>query len=318
MFFVDKPYISEFFKATLRDNAIPVVGTDIAQKMSLYNGTNIITEEEAIEIVKQLDDPTIYTTSENSYHWISKHLYFSDISEKIELFKNKYKFRELTKSIFPNLYFREIPTKDLKRIEFDKISLPFILKPITGFFSIGVYKVSSYSEWVKTMDLITEEIAPTKNLYPECVLNTNSFIIEEYIDGEEFAIDAYYNSIGEPVILGIFKHIFSSDNSVSQRVYCSSKEVIESNLEEFTNFLEKIGDLAKIKNFPLHIELRRNSNGILLPIEVNPIRFAGWCTTADLSFLAYGFNPYLYFYYQKKPDWCQILKEKEGKLFSIV
>ncbi|NEP86942.1 MAG: ATP-grasp domain-containing protein, partial [Okeania sp. SIO2C2] len=146
------------------------------------------------------------------------------------------------------------------------------------------------SEWVKTIDLITKEIAPTRNLYPESVLNTNSLIIEEYIDGEEFAVDAYYNSIGKPVILGIFKHIFSSDNSVSQRVYCLCKEIIESNLEELTNFLEKIGNLAKIKNFPVHIELRRNSNGILLPIEVNPIQFGGWCTTADLSFLAYGFN----------------------------
>ncbi|GGA37333.1 ATP-grasp domain-containing protein [Okeania sp. KiyG1] len=299
MFFVDKPYVSEFFKATVRDNAIPVVGTDIAQKMSLYTGTKIITEEQAIEIVKQLDNPTIYTTSENSYHWISRHLHFSDLPEKIELFKNKSKFRKLTKSIFPNFYFREIPTKDLKRIEFNQIPLPFIIKPTIGIDSRKVYKVSSYSEWVKTIDLITKEIAPTRNLYPESVLNTNSFIIEEYIDGEEFAVDAYYNSIGEPVILGIFKHIFSSDNSVSDRVYFSSKEILESNHEEFTNFLEKIGDFARVKNFPVHIELRRNSNGILLPIEVNPIRFSGCCGTADLSFLAYGFNPYLYFYYQK-------------------
>ena len=67
MLFVYKPYISEFFKATIRDHNIPVVGTDIAQKMNLYSGTNIITEEQAIEIVKQLDNPPIYTTSENSY-----------------------------------------------------------------------------------------------------------------------------------------------------------------------------------------------------------------------------------------------------------
>ncbi|NEQ74304.1 MAG: ATP-grasp domain-containing protein [Okeania sp. SIO2C9] len=123
-------------------------------------------------------------TSENSYHWISKHLYFSDIPEKIELFKNKYKFRKLTKSIFPNFYFREIPKKDLKRIEFNQIPLPFIIKPTIGIDSRKVYKVSSYEEWMKTIDLIKEEIAQTKNLYPESVLNTNSFIIEEYINGE--------------------------------------------------------------------------------------------------------------------------------------
>jgi hypothetical protein len=48
------------------------------------------------------------------------------------------------------------------------------------------------------------------------------------------------------------------------------------------------------------------------------MRFGGWCTTADISFLAYGFNPYLYYYSQKKPNWSEVLKGKEGKLFSII
>jgi len=56
----------------------------------------------------------------------------------------------------------------------------------------------------------------------------------------------------------------------------------------------------------------------LLPVEVNPMRFGGWCTTPDLSFLAYGFNSYLYYYLQKKPNWPEVLKGKEGKLFSII
>ncbi|MBW1644070.1 MAG: ATP-grasp domain-containing protein, partial [Deltaproteobacteria bacterium] len=69
---------------------------------------------------------------------------------------------------------------------------------------------------------------------------------------------------------------------------------------------------------PVHIELRRDNDGTLLPIEVNPMRFGGWCTTADISFLAYGFNPYLYYYSQKKPNWPDVLKGKEGKLFCII
>ena len=76
--------------------------------------------------------------------------------------------------------------------------------------------------------------------------------------------------------------------------------------------------MAGVKNFPVHIELRRDNDGALLPIEVNPMRFGGWCTTADMSFIAYGFNPYLYFFLQKKPNWSEVLKGKEGKLFSII
>jgi len=318
MFFVDEPYVSNFFKMTIRDNDISIVGTDIAKELDLYNGTKVISESIAIEMARESDTPIIYTTSENSIGWISKHLPFSKLPEKIQIFKDKLKFRELTKLISPNFYFKEVCVENLKNIEFDELPLPFIIKPSVGFFSMGVYKISNIEDWVKTIDLIFAEIDQKKDLYPSEVFNASTFIIEQFINGEEFAIDAYYNSIGECVILGIFKHVFSSGADVSDRVYISSKEIIENNLKNFTDFAEKIGKLAKVKNFPVHIELRRDNDGTLLPIEVNPLRFGGWCTTADVTYLAYGFNPYLYYYLQKKPNWSEILKGKEGKLFSII
>jgi len=318
MFFVDKPYVSDFFKMTVRDNAIPVVGTDMAKELGLYRGTKVISEDRAIEMARESDNPIIYTTSENSIGWISKHLDFINLPEKIALFKDKLKFRELIKSIFPNFYFKDVRVEDFKKIQFNELPIPFIIKPAVGFMSMGVYKVSNFEEWVRTIDSITAEIDHVKDLYPAEVLDISSFIIEQCINGDEFAVDAYYNSIGEPVILSILNHTFSSDTDVSDRVYISSKKIIENNLKEFTEFAGKIGNLAGVKNFPVHIELRRDNDGTLLPIEVNPMRFGGWCTTTDMSFLAYGFNPYLYYYLQKKPNWSDILKGKEGKLFSII
>lgn len=303
---------------TVRDNAIPVVGTDIAKKLGLYSGTKVISEDRAIEIARESDNLIVYTTSENSIGWITKHLAFINLPEKIALFKDKLKFRELIKSIFPNFYFKKVRVEDLKKVLFNEMPLPFIIKPTVGFMSMGVYKVSNLEEWTNTIDSIIAEIDQIKDLYPTEVLDTSSFIIEQCINGEEFAVDAYYNSIGKPVILSILKHTFSSETDVSDRVYISSKKIIESNLEEFTAFVGKIGNLAGVKNFPVHIELRRDKDGALLPIEVNPMRFGGWCTTADISFWAYGFNPYLYYYSQKKPNWSEVLKGKEGKLFSII
>ena len=318
MFFVDEPYVSEFFKRTVKDNAIPVVGTDTAKNLSLYPGTIFISENEAIELTQTTDMTAIYTNSENAIGWIAKHLAFSDLPGKIDLFKDKLKFRELTKSIFPGFIFKGVQVENLRDINFSELPLPFIIKPTVGFFSMGVYKVSNLEEWENTIDSLLAEMDQVKDLYPEEVLNTRSFIIEQLIEGEEYAFDAYFNSTGEPIVLSILKHVFSSDADVSDRVYISSKEIIENNLDEFTEFARKIGDLADVKNFPVHIELRRDENGILLPIEINPMRFGGWCTTADLSFLAYGLNPYLYYYSQKKPDWPDILKGKERKLFSII
>lgn len=318
MFFVDKPYVSDFFKKTVKENNIPVAGTKMANNINLPSGTNVINEKDVIEILKQTENPIIYTTSENSIEWIAKYLKFSHLPEKIELFKNKFKFRELTKSFFPNFFYQEIQFDDLKKINVDDLPFPFIMKPTIGFFSMGVYKVSGSDEWENTKNLISAEIEQIKDLYPREVLDTQSFIIEQCIQGDEYAIDAYYNSEGAPVILSIFKHAFSSESDVSDRVYISSKEIIENNLEEFTDFILKIGELAQVKNFPVHIELRRDGDGTLQPVEINPMRFGGWCTTADVTSLAYGFNPYLYYYHQEKPNWSKLLKDKEKKLYSII
>jgi hypothetical protein len=318
MFFVDEPYISNFFKQTIRDNQIPVVNTDAAKKLNLLPGTKLYSEDQAIKIAGESDSLLFYSTSENSIGWISKNLAFSDLPNKIEQFKNKAKFRELTQSMFPKFFYKEVTINELESIQFVGLPLPFIIKPNVGFFSMGVHKVNSAEDWKKTKIAIQEEIEQMHGLYPDEVLDTGSFIIEQCIEGDEFAVDAYFNSTGEPVILNILHHTFSSESDVSDRVYTTSKGIIESNLGEFTKFVGKIGLLTNMKNFPVHIELRRDKEGTILPIEVNPMRFGGWCSTPDLAYAAYGINPYLYYYTQQKPNWTELLNDKEGKLFSVI
>lgn len=318
MFFVDKPYVSEFVKKTLRENKLPVVGTPVAKNLELDAGTVLLLEDEAIELARRQKTPMLYATSENCIGWMARHLSFTDIPAKIELFKNKVKFREMTRPIFPEFYFREIRMDDLETIRFEDLVVPFIIKPAVGFFSMGVYKVTNHGEWVAVIAAIKAEMEKTRGLYPEEVMDSRSFIIEECIEGEESAIDAYFDADGEPVVLGIFKHVFSSGYDVSDRVYISSKSIIEENLIEFSEILGKIGTMAGARNFPVHVEVRRTDEGRVLPIEVNPMRFGGWCTTADMTFRAYGFNPYLYYFAQQRPDWDAILRGKDGKLFSII
>jgi ATP-grasp domain len=318
MFFLDKPYVSDFLKSTLKENFIPVVGTKIIKELDLPDGMNIISEEEAIELVKKSNDLSIYCTSENSIGWISKNLDFCQVPKGIELFKDKVKFRKLIKPLFPDFYFKAINFNDFDHINYEVLPSEFIIKPSIGFMSVGVHRVTCKKDWERTKVSIKEEVKQSLGLYPLEVINVKEFIIEECIDGDEYAVDVYFNALGEPVILNILEHIFFSDSDVGDRIYSTSKEIIEKNLQEFTSFMQDIGELANIQNFPLHVELRRDKNGILLPIEVNPMRFGGWCTTADVACKAYDFNPYLYYYNQKKPDWNKILANKKDELYSIV
>ncbi|APG24493.1 ATP-grasp domain-containing protein [Syntrophotalea acetylenica] len=318
MFFVDKPYVSEFVKETLLENALPVVATTVAKSLGLKDGTRFLAEDEAVEQARQGRVPLLYATSENCIGWIAEHLSFTGIPAKIELFKNKLKFREMTRPFFPEFYFREVLIEDLATVRFDDLPVPFIIKPAVGFFSMGVHKVASREEWTAAVAAIRSEIDRTRGLYPEEVLDSRAFIVEECIDGEEFAVDAYFDAAGAPVVLGIFQHVFASGYDVSDRVYITSKAIIEENLAAFSELLGQIGKVAGVRNFPVHAELRRTAAGRVVPIEVNPMRFGGWCTTADLTFRAYGLNPYLCYFSRQRPDWPRLLEGKAGKLFAIV
>ena len=318
MFFLDMPYVSKFLQETLRDDDIPIVGTKAVDNLDLLDGLNIISETKAIELLRGNQDMPLYCTSENSIGWISKNLSFTPLPEKINIFKDKLKFRNLIKPLFPDFYFKEIKYDKLDMVRYEDFPKEFIIKPTVGFMSAGVHMVSNKIEFQNSINSIKKELEELKGLYPSEVLSAKEFIVEEIIYGDEYAIDVYFNSFGEPVILNILKHIFFDDSDVGDRVYSTSKKIIKDNLKEFKYFLNKIGKLADIRNIPLHVELRKTKSGELIPIEMNPMRFGGWCTTADMAHMAYNFNPYLYYYNQKKPDWNEILKEMGDEFYSIV
>lgn len=318
MILLDKPYVSEIFRKTIVDNEFLVVETNSLSALSIGKELPLITENDVIRRFKSEDNCLLYSNSENSIDWIVSNLAFTELPKTIALFKDKTAFRQLTCELFPNFFFKQVKIEELVKLNVDNLPMPFIIKPNVGFFSIGVHKVSTKKEWDITVKLILDELQQANNLYPKKVLNLDSFIIEECIEGEEYAVDAYFNSRGEAVIVGIFKHVFSSESDVSDRIYITSENIISSNLDRFTNFLNNIGRLANLSNFPVHVELRVNDKDELIPIEVNPMRFGGWCTTADRTYSAFNVNPYNCFLQQLKPDWHSALKDKKGKIFSII
>ncbi len=318
MFFLDLPYVSRFLQNTLKENAITVVGTDALDALDLIEGLNIISEKESIELLKQNKNIPIYCTSENSIGWIYENLLFLSLAEKINLFKDKLRFRNLIKPLFPDYFFKAVKYSELDSMRYEDFPHSFIIKPTVGFMSAGVHAVANEVELKNAINSIKKELKELDGLYPSQVLSAEEFIVEEMIYGDEYAVDLYFNSSGEPIILNILKHMFFDESDVGDRVYTTSKEIIKENMGEFNYFLKKIGKLANLRNMPLHVELRRTQNGELLPIEMNPMRFGGWCTTADMAYLAYGFNPYLYYYNQKEPKWGDIFEDIGDELYSIV
>ncbi|WP_338357712.1 ATP-grasp domain-containing protein [Yeosuana marina] len=316
MILIDKPYISDFLLKTIKDNNFEIISTKEAKSMINDDALNWISENDAKHKIINSPNPLIYTNSENALTWVFNNLKETKLPNQIRLFKDKLKFRELTKELFPNFLFRKIKLDDIQTLDIDDLKLPFVIKPSLGFFSIGVHIIHNKSDWYAAQKELNYD--NLKSIYPKDVMDASTFIIEEFIEGEEFAIDAYFNPDGEVVILNIMHHVFSSSTDVSDRIYSTSQSIIRKYKEPIETFLKPIGEKADLKNFPLHVEVRIDEKGVIKPIEINPQRFGGWCTTGDLSWYAFNFNSYEYFIQNKKPNWNEIFKTKKDKIYSII
>lgn len=318
MILLDYPYTSDFLIETVVKNQFPVVATKEAREILRGKNANLISEENAITWFISNQGSPVYTNSENSIAWIQQNLKGTSLREKIETFKNKFRFRELIQEAYPDYFFKSASLSELGNLDITGFKFPFIIKPAVGFFSIAVHKVDKPEDWPSIVNTIEKQIEKTKSLYPKEVVSNTDFIIEEYIRGEEYAFDCYFDEKGEPVILNVLHHVFTSENDVSDRVYSSSMEVIDRLYQPIMDFLNEIGSKIDLRNFPLHIEFRESEPGKINPIEVNPMRFGGWCTTADLTWFSYGINSYEYFFHSKRPNWEEVFENRKDKKYSLI
>lgn len=315
MLLLDKPLVSEFVKDSIRKGLFNALDTgNVTEEGEL----DLLNERDALKCLK--DDPAhrIHTISENSISWIEHNINDCDLKKKIRLFKDKHAFRELLSDLYPEFAYSKIRANEILDFVPAANSYPFVLKPNIGFFSMGVHKVTDPGSWKETRQKLVRELDHIQAVYPKAVLDTNNFIIEEVIEGDEYAIDAYFNSNGKPVIVGVMHHLFGSKTDVSDRVYLTSSEIVNRHKNLFLEFLAEIGSRAQLKDFSLHLEARINTNGNLIPIEINPLRFGAWCTSADLMHYAFNINPYQLYLNNSAPQWNVITHGMSDDAFGIV
>ena len=312
------PFVSDLMADFVNGENLKILKNDFVDNDSRFVNCERADEKLLRQKILDGNSVAVYSNSENSLSRISKLFAGTDLADKINIFKDKSRFRELLKSIYPDFYYKKVSYDELFRLQPDTLAYPLVLKPDCGFLSMGVYPLYSPEDFCAAIEKIQEENDNSANThFSRDVVNYDNFLLEQMIDGDEYAVDAFFDSDGQPVVLNIFYHPFVDSQDVSDRIYVTSPDLIADNLEKITAFLEKIAKLVKLKNFPFHIELRKNGKDFI-PIECNPLRFAGWCMT-DLSYYAYGINNYDCFFNNKKPDWQKITaKTKSGfYYFSI-
>ena len=317
MIILEKPYVSAPLVAYLEEKQIPVLHNDMAEVLKQQgHRLNLLDDKAFVEKYEQSHQ--LYAVSENALVWLYAQLPESELVKKVKILKDKAAFRRICQQIYPDFYYKEVEMKALRSLNPDELPLPLVLKPAVGFLSVGVYIVRDKAEWQAALDDIDRNFAKQCAVFPDTVVRSEKFVLEQFIEGEEYAVDAYYDAEGKPNIINIFHHIFKSETDVSDRLYCMSKQIFESNYPAFNQFCIDLNGAIGLRNFPMHVEFRVDKNtGRAIPIEVNPLRFAGMCLN-DLTRHTCGLLPVQAFFEGTRPDYATMWNGIENDVFSFV
>ncbi|MBR6272898.1 MAG: ATP-grasp domain-containing protein [Bacteroidales bacterium] len=317
MIILEKPYVSAPLVAYLEEKQIPVLHNDMAELLKQQgHQLNLLEDQQFVEKYQQTQK--LYAVSENALVWLYAQLPDSELVKKVKILKDKAAFRRICHKIYPDFYYKEVELKALRSLDPDTLPLPLVLKPSVGFLSVGVYIVRSKEEWKTALDDIDKNFAKQCAVFPDTVVKSEMFVLEQFIEGEEYAVDAYYDADGKPNIINIFHHIFKDETDVSDRLYCMSKQIFETNYPAFNQFCIDLNGVLQLRNFPMHVEFRVDkSTGRAIPIEVNPLRFAGMCLN-DLTRHTCGLLPVQAFFEGTRPDYATMWNGIEEDVFSFV
>lgn len=284
------PYVSELLQDAIIARHLAVVEVEPLPLRADVR-QQVVDDETACRLINT-PQTRVFMNSENALEFYLQALQDDDRKQAIASLKDKRRFRQLLADIYPELAYREVSLADLSAVDPDQLRFPLVLKPSIGFFSAGVVIVRTLADWSDAVDQLTVELGDESSTYPESVLNREKILIEDYIEGPEYAIDAFFDSNGLPVLVNAMVHVFPSRDDTRDILYLTDLELVESLRPDVMDLLQRLRLKLDLKDFPFHLEVRRDvGSGRLVPIEVNPYRFAGWGTT-DLATFAYGFNVY--------------------------
>ena len=317
MFILEDPYVSSHLRQAAIGLGDPVLDNAKARAELGDSAAHRLDDAAFAAHYREHQGARLYTNSENALAWVRTHLADTALPAQIESLKDKLRFREMLAPLDPTYRFREARLDELDGVDVTEFGGAFVAKPAVGFFSLGVEIVADERAWPAAVTRLRAAAHRFRGLYPEAVLDLDRFVLEQVIEGDEFAVDAYYDDEGRVTLVNILEHPFAHGADVSDRVYRVRPAGIERWHDAFVAHLDELGRRAGLRNFPIHVELRVDAAGTIRAIEANPLRFGGWCAT-DIARHAWGLCPYTTYLRDQHPPWERLCEERRGTVTALV
>lgn len=295
MVIIDAPFVSEPLLEWLADSQHPVLGNAFATALESDRslGLNLVDAVEAAARVNAGE--RVYTNTENALEWLLENTDNEPMKKTIRLFKDKAAMRDRLAGLDPDLFFATFGRDELTKVDASSLPLPVVLKPAVGFCSMGVYVIEDAKDWQRALADIERCEAQWHERYPESVVGGETYLVESYLTGQEYAVDAYYDEQGKAHVLNVLRHDFASTDDTSDRMYLTSAAIVGEMAAPLEAWLDAANEVVGARNFPVHVEVRAEADdagGVrIAPIEFNPLRFAGLGGT-DVALYGMGLRTY--------------------------
>jgi hypothetical protein len=233
---------------------------------------------------------------------------------QVQSLKDKAACRRRLAAMYPDFYFKTLKLTDLPYLKLDPTK-KYVVKPVRGYFGSGVRLVEHGTDLNLLAVEIKQELRRNVELFSESVLSVEDFIVEEFIEGEEYAVDMFYTSTGKPVIVNLYHHPIPTKREYLDVVYYTSAEIFAWLHDPVVEFFTQLNQTLGARVLPIHAEFKYDQ-GRLIPIELNPIRY-GSDGLHDLAYHAFGLNPFVCFARDIEPDWPALWRDKKDKFYAF-
>lgn len=255
----------------------------------------------------------VVITSENVLDPVLRRLDDPNRAALIDSLKNKHRCREMMATHYPDFFFRKIALSELSTLVLPA-GRKVVIKPNRGYFATAIKIVDSGADLSALAKEIETEVARNAAVFAKSVLSDAEVIVEEFIEGEEYAVDMFYSEDGTPVIVNIYHHPIPDNPDYLHALYYTSKAVFDLLHDDLIAWFKTLNTTLKATAFPIHAEFRMTDRGIV-PIELNPLRYGG-DGLVDLAYHAFGLNPFAAYFEDSAPDWDAIWKGREEKIYT--